>query len=171
MTQRIEDDKPWYKQFWPWFLIALPGSVVIASFVTIYLAVTNPVSLVTSDYYREGLSINQYISLDKLAGERGLSAAISFDLEVGELVVDFVDEPQPALTLFLYHPSLAERDQVLTLRHVANGRYLASLSESISGRWYVTLQPSTSPKWRLNGEIQLDQSPQTHLQAKPTSAK
>ena len=33
-----EDTKPWYRQFWPWFLIALPGSVVVASMVTIWLA-------------------------------------------------------------------------------------------------------------------------------------
>ncbi len=33
---------PWYRQFWPWFLIALPASAVIASLYTLYLAVTHP---------------------------------------------------------------------------------------------------------------------------------
>ncbi len=28
---------PWYKQFWPWFLIALPASVVVASLITVTL--------------------------------------------------------------------------------------------------------------------------------------
>jgi len=46
--------EPWYKQFWPWFIIALPASVVIASFFTLYLAVTNPDHLVVTDHeYRE----------------------------------------------------------------------------------------------------------------------
>lgn len=36
-----QNSTPWYKQFWPWFLIALPGSVVIASFITIGIAVEN----------------------------------------------------------------------------------------------------------------------------------
>lgn len=46
--------EPWYKQFWPWFIIALPASVVIASFFTLYLAVSNPDQLVVTDNeYRE----------------------------------------------------------------------------------------------------------------------
>lgn len=32
---------PWYKQFWPWFLISLPASVVVASMFTISIAVDN----------------------------------------------------------------------------------------------------------------------------------
>ena len=33
---------PWYKQFWPWFIISLPASAVIASFITLWLAISNP---------------------------------------------------------------------------------------------------------------------------------
>lgn len=35
------DTKPWYRQFWPWFLIALPLTSVVASFATLWIAVTN----------------------------------------------------------------------------------------------------------------------------------
>ena len=37
---------PWYKQFWPWFIIALPASVVVASFYTLWLAISHPDPLV-----------------------------------------------------------------------------------------------------------------------------
>jgi hypothetical protein len=48
------DIEPWYKQFWPWFIIALPASVVVASFFTLWLAVTNPDHLVVDeDEYRQ----------------------------------------------------------------------------------------------------------------------
>jgi len=40
---------PWYKQFWPWFIIALPASVVIASFFTLWLAISNPDQLVVDE--------------------------------------------------------------------------------------------------------------------------
>lgn len=40
-TTQNTDTKPWFKQFWPWFLISLPGAVVIASMFTITLAVQN----------------------------------------------------------------------------------------------------------------------------------
>lgn len=47
-------NEPWYRQFWPWFIIALPASAVIASFITLWLAVSNPITLVVNDEeYRE----------------------------------------------------------------------------------------------------------------------
>ena len=42
-------EPPWYKQFWPWFIIALPASAVIASFITLYLAVSRPDYIVVDD--------------------------------------------------------------------------------------------------------------------------
>lgn len=33
--------KPWFKQFWPWALIMLPATGVIASMITIGIAVTH----------------------------------------------------------------------------------------------------------------------------------
>ena len=59
-TNRITPDPetgeflPWYKQFWPWFIIALPASVVVASFFTLWLAISNPDPLVVDeDEYRQ----------------------------------------------------------------------------------------------------------------------
>ena len=42
-------DLPWYRQFWPWFIIALPASVVVASFITLWLAISNPDHLIIDD--------------------------------------------------------------------------------------------------------------------------
>ena len=47
------ENVPWFKQFWPWFIIALPAAAVIASFVTLWLAISNPDHvIVTDDEYR-----------------------------------------------------------------------------------------------------------------------
>ena len=43
-----QDVKPWYRQFWPWFLICLPASAVIASLYTVSLAVRTTDSLIVS---------------------------------------------------------------------------------------------------------------------------
>lgn len=32
------DRDPWYRQFWPWFLIALPATSVVFSFATLFIA-------------------------------------------------------------------------------------------------------------------------------------
>lgn len=42
-------DLPWYKQFWPWFIIALPASAVVAGFYTLWLAINTPDYLVVDD--------------------------------------------------------------------------------------------------------------------------
>ena len=42
MQKEILDTEPWYKQFWPWFIIALPLTAVIASVATLLIAINNP---------------------------------------------------------------------------------------------------------------------------------
>ena len=48
------ENVPWFKQFWPWFIIALPTAAVIASFVSLWLAISNPDQvIVTDEEYRQ----------------------------------------------------------------------------------------------------------------------
>ncbi|MEI8171616.1 MAG: FixH family protein [Rhodoferax sp.] len=55
----IEQSAPWWKFGHAWMVFALPAIVVVASFITLYLAVTRPDELVTEDYYRKGVEINK----------------------------------------------------------------------------------------------------------------
>lgn len=50
---------PWWKFGHVWLVLAGPAIVVVASFVTFYLAVTRPDPVVTEDYYRKGIDINK----------------------------------------------------------------------------------------------------------------
>ncbi len=38
---KATDSKPWYKQFWPWFVISLPATAVVAGLITVVIAVQN----------------------------------------------------------------------------------------------------------------------------------
>lgn len=49
--------KIWYKQFWPWFLIALPSAAVIASFITLGIAIKHADTPVHDDYVQHGLTV------------------------------------------------------------------------------------------------------------------
>jgi len=40
---------PWYRQFWPWVLIAIPLAAVIMGGVTLWLAISNPDYLVVEE--------------------------------------------------------------------------------------------------------------------------
>jgi hypothetical protein len=71
-----KDNQAWYKEPWPWILMAGPGIVIIAGFVTAWLAVTSNDGLVTDDYYKQGLTVNQRLQRDNAAGKLGLHADI-----------------------------------------------------------------------------------------------
>ena len=41
--------QPWYREPWPWIIIGLLGTVIIASFITLWIAIANPDRLVVDD--------------------------------------------------------------------------------------------------------------------------
>ena len=47
--------KPWYREPWPWILMAGPAIVVVAGIATAWLAVRSNDGLVGDDYYKKGL--------------------------------------------------------------------------------------------------------------------
>ena len=59
IPQRDIDTEPWYRQFWPWFLIAIPAAAVVGGIVTIILAVqtAEPVLSETPHVERPAFSV------------------------------------------------------------------------------------------------------------------
>ena len=50
---------PWWKFGHVWLVLAGPIIVVIAGFVTFWIAVKSPDPVIEEDYYRKGIEINQ----------------------------------------------------------------------------------------------------------------
>lgn len=159
--------QPWYRQFWPWFLIALPGSVVIAGLTTVYIAFHGADRLVNDNYYRDGLAINQRLEQDQLAKEMGLTADFRLDNESGELFITLRGQEISAPTLFLQliHPVDDKRDRELTLSLMAPNYYRADLDSQLNYRYYLRLLPEPEREWRLNGEIDFSETHQVTLLA------
>ena len=60
MPNQLPDSTgPWWKFGHMWMVVGGPLVVVVASFITLYLALTRPDPLVSEDYYQEGIHINQ----------------------------------------------------------------------------------------------------------------
>ncbi len=51
--------KPWWKFGHVWLVISGPAIVVVASFITMYLAMTRADPVLDEDYYRKGVNINK----------------------------------------------------------------------------------------------------------------
>ena len=59
--------RPWYREPWPWILMAGPFTVVVAGMITLWLALESSDGMVADDYYKRGLAINQTLSRERLA--------------------------------------------------------------------------------------------------------
>ena len=91
------ESRPWYRQFWPWFLIAIPLFAVITGLFTVVIATVTSDGLVVDDYYKRGLSINRVLARDQQAAELGIKAA---DLpELAELAANDIAASQNRVPL------------------------------------------------------------------------
>lgn len=51
--------QPWWKYPLVWMIIAGPAIVVVAGFITLWLAMRQPDPIIAEDYYRRGIEINK----------------------------------------------------------------------------------------------------------------
>lgn len=159
---------PWYRQFWPWFILALPASAVLAGIATIIIAVNNPDGLVEDDYYQAGLAINRTLAREQQARDLGLQATVRWDAQQQSLLLHLTSARTgnyPRLRLKLIHPTRAGFDVHIPLLRQANGEYRGLLSATpIAGNWYLILEPEDT-SWRLSGRARLPE--QQHWQLAP----
>lgn len=158
--QRIrEDTSPWYRQFWPWFIIALPASAVVAGLYTVWLAVQTNDSLVVQSEVGMDVVTEQHEAAENEALRLGLSAEIGIDIESGAVEVTLFfagGTPDPrSLSLEFIHPTLAVRDVTITLSRAMSAtdgaaRWAGHFLTVPDGRHYVVL--SSDDGWRLSGE-------------------
>jgi len=151
------DKRPWYKERWPWLLMSGPAIVVVAGIATAYLAVTSSDGLVTDDYYKQGLAVNQSLHRNHNAEKLGVHADI---MRAGaNLRLILAAQPGTALPdslmLKLAHPTRAGMDEDVVMKAEGHGFYSGKLNGDPKGRWLVLLEDA-SGEWRLQGEWQAD---------------
>ena len=152
------DTKPWYRQFWPWFIICLPASAVVASLYTVSLAVRTTDSLVVASDDGMDVVAERHRKAEAVARDLGILARVDVDAQSGAIMATLtssedVDWPK-TLDLLFSHPAFAHRDQTVSLTAAppdtaGNPTWSGHLVELLEGRWYVVL--SDGDIWRLNG--------------------
>ncbi len=152
MTSIRPPSRPWYREPWPWIVMAPPAAAVVAGMVMLWLAITSYDGLVTDDYYKQGLAINKTLRRDDRASELSYRARVQLSEDSSRVRV-FFDGAQNAslptvLQLRLAHPTRAGRDQVAVLHAYAPGQYAAELVPPEAGRWRATIEDMDGT-WRL----------------------
>ncbi|WP_447555354.1 FixH family protein [Vreelandella sp. EE22] len=148
---------PWYRQFWPWFLITLLLSSMLVSVSFAVIAIrTFDGMVVQEDYFEHGKAINTVLAKAERADALNLGATLIIDPLTQDVVLDLTGQDRPdTLTLNLIFPTQDNRDVTLALTHRRDGRYVGQAPAGLRHRWYVALTPQDSPDWRLTGEITL----------------
>ena len=147
---------PWYREPWPWLLMAGPFIVIVASLVTAWLALKSSDGLVAEDYYKQGLAAGETLSRSRHAEEMGLRAGIKL-LEKGMQVKlsghqSGMQVPR-ALLVNLSHPTRAGMDQQARL--VFDGQvFTGAINLPASGHWLILIEDEAKT-WRLMGSLVL----------------
>jgi len=167
MNTTAQTVKPWYREPWPWILMAGPAIVVVAGFITAWLAIRSNDGLVEDDYYKKGLAVHQRIARDEAAGSMHLRAELmqGADREVRLFLNAQEGAALPeVLVMRIIHPTRAGHDQTIELKRDAGSYYTGKLGAPLSGRWHIQLEDQQR-SWRLAGDWNVDQDPALRLLA------
>ena len=151
--------RPWYREPWPWLIMAGPAIVVVAASWTAWLAIKSSDGLVEEDYYKQGLAVNQVVARNQHAGDLGLRAEVVRGGDGSLLRVFLHGKPGdtlPAeLKLRIKHPTRGGFDQNLVLHADSAGFYSGKLNAPLTGRWHIALEDDKR-EWRLTGDWNIE---------------
>ena len=175
-----EDTDPWYRQFWPWFIIALPAFAVVAGLYTLWLAGQTTDSLVIQSDDGINVATERNIAAEQEAQRLGLIAIIDINADSGAVRVTISGDTDaglsPSLQLQLRHPTMISRDAVIELQQAMRSpggepTWAGHFLSPPTGRYYVFLSPGDAltpgAAWQLSG-VWSGQSSLTLDTAKPT---
>lgn len=139
---------PWYREPWPWIVMAPPAAAVLAGIATIWIAVASADGLVAEDYYKQGLALNKVIAREERARALGITAQL--EIGDGRMRVRLEGASPPALFVHLAHRTRAGFDQRLRLAP-AGGVYEAAMAPLAPGGWRAYIEDPKG-EWRIAKE-------------------
>jgi hypothetical protein len=147
-------NKPWYKEPWLWFLLSVPIASVILSSIMVTVAVVGKDSLVSDNYYKDGIGINQTIEQDRLAVELNIAPIVTIQDKTAIINIQSDKMPTQAfLTLKLVHPTVSDKDITIRLLPTENG-FIGDLPSKVEGRRYLD-HYGFDESWRIREEVYL----------------
>lgn len=142
---------PWYRHRWPWFIMLGPVAVMLATAVTVMLALRTPDAVVVDDYYKQGKAINQDLRRDRVASSLKLVLDARFDPQAGALSGRLLGFGRPMLAPFriqLAHPTQPRKDLVLEALPDDYGNFSVRVPGLEMTHWQVVVE-GEGRQWRL----------------------
>jgi hypothetical protein len=151
---KLRTSAPWYAHRWPWLLMLGPAIVVVAGFITGYVAYTRQDAMVVDDYYKRGKTINLDLRRDRVASAQLLAVALRYDAAAHTLAGELTSFGKPVRAPFriqLAHSTQPEKDITLAAYPDAQGRFSVPLPQLEQARWQVNVEGGKRD-WRLVSE-------------------
>ncbi|QNA89496.1 cytochrome oxidase assembly protein [Massilia sp. Dwa41.01b] len=158
---------PRYRHRWPWFIMLGPVAVMLATAVTVSLALRQPEAMVVDDYYKQGKAINQDLRRDRVATALQLAFDARFDAAAGTLEGRLASFGRPMLAPFrlqLAHPTQPRKDIALQVVPGPDGRFLVRLPGLAPTHWQVVAE-GEGRGWRLARGWNPARQPVLHIAA------
>ncbi len=170
---KVDDDPQdtrWFKQPWALFVLGILLVDVVFALIFVGRSISGADDVVASDYYKQGLAINERLAKEERAKDFGLEAAVAFDQtdEVVEVSVNFnaFSELEDTVILRLIHPVSEDLDQQFILQRAEDSLLFEGLGQGdLSHRWYIQIEPLSRSSWMLNGELDLSVRNTVRLEA------
>ena len=149
-----DGQRPWYREFWLWFVLAPPMASIVIGLSLLTVAITQGDSLVVDNYSQAGRALHKNDERERAAVDLGLDGNLVLDREAGLVTIHLqgLEEMPERLKLLLSHPTHAERDVELALERDGTGLYRAAARRPVDGRHYLRLEPADGA-WLLAKEI------------------
>ena len=147
---------PWYREPWPWLLASGPLLVVVASFVSAWIAIRSSDGLVSENAYTEGLAVQETLSRSEKAVALGLLAHVRVTSDMLRVTLSARQpgfQPPAALRITVSHPTRAGLDQTELLARDGAG-YSARFRLPAAGHWLILVEDDAK-NWRMMGSVVL----------------
>lgn len=151
-----KDSTPWYRQFWPWFIIFFPVLAIVAGIITLMIAIESPNPVVEDDYYKEGLAINRSLERVQIASDLQVNVILSYPADAKEIRLQLAGEvlPPEMISIVFSHPTLEQHDRRATLINNGDFSYSGPLDLPVEGNWDIEIE-GADRSWLLKGRVRL----------------
>jgi len=160
------DVRPWYREFWVWFMLGILGMGVASGTGVLVIGIKNAPQMVTGDYQPLGKALVDKRAHAERAASLGLSASLTVGGDVAELAMSAnrIEELPDQLLLRFQHPTDAGRDVSAVARKTGPDRWEAAMGDiQPPTRSRVILSDLQQTWWlrgrfsgQLTGQIGLD---------------
>lgn len=137
-----------------WLLWILPASAVLASLVSLYLAMRGADVPLPSAYHWEGQALTADEARQQRARTMRIAALLQFDAAAGQCRVKLQGDMPQQLRLDLTHPTLGAADRHWILERDADG-YHTPCEALPRAHWWVQIGDPAG-LWQLRARVQGD---------------